>query len=265
MAYETTALARARKLLTGALLAALALAGLAWSRKGALPERASIDPRLLQDPIQGETEREPFSFSYLGKTYDVQPVASYELWGLVVALNDPLSFTDITHDASSVDTKDFGVIWGKNLQRDDYQRVRFTHGDYTLYWQYPAGVTFHSDSVANNHLVTQDAGLRERIAQVRTGDQVHLRGMLVNYRNARHPDAWRTTSRTRTDVEANACEVVFLEELNILRRATPVWYALYQVGRLAALGALVGLGVVLWRRARPGTTPPPSGPSFLVR
>lgn len=226
--------------LTVALLVclALALAGRTTRRRLIGPER--IDPALLQEPIQGETAREEFSLSYRGETYAVRPVASYELWGLVVSHNDPTALYDIYHDRNSVDTRDLGVIWGDNLRTDDYQRVRFRSVSFMLQWRYPRGVSFDAFSAGNNHLITDSDEVRRQIARVRVNDQVHLRGLLVDYAAASHPDWWRSTSRTRNDDGANACEVVFVEELTILRRGRVVEHAAWDVGKWVVLALLVG-------------------------
>lgn len=251
---------RLQRGLTIAAAAALLVTVLANARKGSFVSHRDVDPRLLEEPRQAETTREPFSFEYMGETYDVRPVAEYEIAGLVVSLNDPTSWWDVYHDETSVDTKDLGLIWGPNLRSDDFHRVEFWNVSWTVNWRYPAGVRFHDAAISNNHLVTPHQHVRDAIARVRVGDQVVLRGLLVDYAPRSRPGAWRQTSTTRTDTGNGACEVVCVEELKVLRRGTPVAYVLYSLGKLALGLALLGkVAVFLYDASR---TRPPPRPSF---
>lgn len=256
--------ARLQKALTIAAAAALVVTGLAYARKGSFVSHRDVDPRLLEEPKQTEPTRAPFSFTYMGETYDVRPVADYELAGLVVSHNDPTAWWDVYHDAASVDTKDLGLIWGPNLRSDDFHRVTFWSVSWTVNCRWPAGVSFHPEALSNNHLVTPHQRVRDAIARVRIGDQVRLRGQLVNYAPRSHPDRWRNTSTTRADTGNGACEVVCVDDLQVVRRGTPIAYALYSLGKLALALALLGkVGVFLYessRTARRPVAPPPWAP-----
>ena len=201
---------------------ALAIAALvwtgAWHQTRQLPELGEILPELLQEPAQRAVSAPAFAFEYRGAAYDVKPVASYELYGLVVTHNDTTGLGDLTHDENSVDTKDLCLIWGPNLERDDYRRITF---ESTATWCHVSwrsdDIQFDGQAIANNHLVTDDDALREALDRVHVGDQVRFSGMLVNYRDQRYPEFWRNSSTTRTDTGGGACEVVYFDELEVLR------------------------------------------------
>ncbi|MBI4618284.1 MAG: hypothetical protein HY720_32090 [Planctomycetes bacterium] len=231
--------------LTVALAAVVILGVIAVFRKGTLPAVDEIDPGLLAEPVQRPTTRETFSFEYRGVTYDVEPVAEYEIQGLVVAHNDTSSIGDVYHDSSSVDTKDVGMIWGDNLRTDDFRKCEYRSGSWTCYVEWPAGVKFHLDSMSNTHIVTGDDEVRGEVGRIRVGDQVRLTGLLVNYRDGRRPDSWRRSSTVRQDTGNGACEVMFLEEIEFLDRGTPVWYLVYELAWWLAPAILVAKGV-LW-------------------
>ncbi len=221
---------RIRRWVGRGLWLALPLVLLGWWGKGSLPTPPEVLPELLAEPRQTESGQAEFSFVYRGNTCRVRPVASYELSGVVVSHNDVESIADIYHDSTSVDTKDLCVVWGENLTRDDYRRVSYRSGSFTCWFQYPAGVRFVHRGLGNNHLITDRPALRETIARVRIGDQIRLAGMLVDYQMDDWEDFWRRTSTTRDDGGGGACEVVFVEDLEILRRATPVAYAAWRWG-----------------------------------
>ena len=228
------------------LLAAIVLIGISWYFKGRLVGPAEINEDLLQIPVQTPTSSEPFDFEYKGKVCRVEPVAEWEQWGLVVSHNDIESIADIYHDSTSVDTKDLCVIWGANLQGSDYQRVDFKSGPWTCYFSYPGGVQFHHNALGNNHLITDDPAVRRALGGVRVGDQVRLAGLLVNYQMDDWQSFWRQTSTSRED---NDCEVVFLQDIDVLRRGTPGWYTAYRLGWIAILVLPMLYVFLMWLEA----------------
>jgi hypothetical protein len=147
-------------------------------------------------------------------------VADYELWGLVVSHNEITSVADIYHDRSSVDTKDLCVVWGENLSRDDYRAVEFESGPFTCYFRFAEGVPFDTTGASNNHLITDRPEVRRAIAQVRIGDQVHLRGLLVDYQM----DDWEDFWRHEPVREDSGCEVIYTERWKCCC-GTPGWYS----------------------------------------
>ena len=190
-----------------------------------MPPR-EVRPELLQLPLQTATDRPPFSFAYKGKQCRVKPVAAYELWGLVVSHNDIKSVADIYHDASSVDTKDLCVLWGENLRHTDYLQAKYKSGPFTCYVSWSEVLpNLFMDGLGNNHMLTDSPEVRRAIGTVKVGDQIHFRGLLVNYQMEDWETFWRNTSTVRDDA---GCEVVYVESLEVLQRGTPVWYFLWR-------------------------------------
>ena len=226
-----------RRLIAPAFVAAAGLLALSWWAGKRLPEPPSLLQDLRREPEQGPTDRAPFEFAYKGKRCFVRPVASYELWGLVVSRNDIQSVSDIYHDATSVDTRDLCVVWGRNVESSDYLDAEFWSGPFTCYLRTAEGVRLDLTAVGNNHLITDRPELRRALSRVELGDQVRLSGLLVDYQMEDWGDFWRRTSTVRND---SGCEVLFLEQLDVLRRNRPLWHA---AGRLAkALLLLLPLG-----------------------
>jgi hypothetical protein len=87
--------------------------------------------------------------------------------------------------------------------------------------------------------------VRERISGLRVGDQVRVRGMLVNYRPVGEP-YWRKSSTVRTDNAAGACEVVVVEQLDVLQAGNAGWYSMYALSRWAITALIVSKLVLLF-------------------
>jgi len=239
---------RLRRWIFRALLVAAALFALARWRERQLPAPAAARSELAQSPIQGPTDRVPFDFVYKGKRCFVRPVARYELWGLVVSHNDIHSISDIYHDATSVDTRDLCVVWGRNVASGAYERAEFWSGPWTCYFRTPAAVDFDRTGISNNHLITDRPEVRARLAHVHVGDEVHFSGLLVDYRMDDWGDFWRRTSTVRTDT---GCEVVFAERLEVLARNAAGWHALESLAKtLLVLLPLAWIGVFVLEARR---------------
>ncbi|CAM2064618.1 hypothetical protein SCOR_04555 [Sulfidibacter corallicola] len=236
-------------------IGAVALTGVAYVLKGSLGEPSQMQRELLQEPVQNPTDREEFMFHFAGTDYAVIPLADYEMWGLVVTHNNTQGIADIYHDASSVDTKDICVVWGDNITTGGYQHAEFWSGPWTCYWRSSIGVEISPLEISNNHLLTADPQVRERIADVRVGDQVYVRGMLVGYHPVHYPNYVRNSSLTREDTGNGACEVLFVEDIEILQAGTPFWYFGFRFGLglcvLFPIAMLLTMSLQVRARPRP--------------
>ena len=255
-----------RRLLQRLFVFACALTALAWWQRGDLPTVDELRQEMFRVPVQTETDARPFDFTYKGKRVEVEPVADYEMWGLVVSHNNIKSIADIYHDSSSVDTKDLCVVWGDSLRNASYLQVDFWSGPWTCYFRYPQGTPFEGMDLGNNHLITGDAALRKKLSSVRIGDQVRVKGRLVNYRMEDWREFWRRSSTVRHDAGNGACEVIYFDDLEVLEAGTPLWYLLYRLG----MGLLVAVPLLfvhsLWldaKRSEAAHAPDPVVPDEL--
>jgi len=211
-----------------------------------LPESRAVLEGLLQDPVQTDTDLpEPFEVTRKGVTYAVRPLFGYELWGLVVSYHHSASFVDISHKQWNdyLNTKDVCVVWGRNVETGVYRRMTFRNRDFTCYYRYPdreTGELFTESCLSNNHLLPGDPAVAEAVLRARKGDQVHFKGWLVSYGVKGAPYA-RGSSTVRTDRGNGACEVVYVTEFEILRRANAAWRAVSKLSLLLGVFSLAAL------------------------
>jgi hypothetical protein len=212
------------------------------------PERSDIHPSVLQPPFQTDTDLKPFVFQYFGEKYLIEPVQEYEISGLVVSHNNVSSITDAYHTSRSVDFRDLCVVWGQNAKKDLLEQMEFWSAPWTCWTRAKtpnAAGRFFPDELSNNHLLARKNEVRERIKSARIGDQVRLRGYLINYRVQGSPDYFRKSSLVRDDTGNGACETIFVEEAEILKTTNSGWRALYTTSRTLSILLLVVLPI-LW-------------------
>lgn len=206
-----------------------------------LPELSDISPEILSDPIQKPTEREAFSFDYRGKKYSIVPRATYDIRALVVSKNNISSLFDSYHDSDSVDTRDLCVMWGDNVRNTIFREISVSSGSWTCFVEWKnadEGARFHHDQLSNNHLITNDEVLRDQIDAVHIGDQIRIRGLLVDYSD--NEGFFRKTSMTRTDQGNHACEVLFVDSIETIALADRRFFFFSRV--LSALAIFSFLG-----------------------
>lgn len=197
-----------------------------------LPDKTKIVTDLLQQPIQTSTTRLDFSFPYRGANYHVKPMADYELWGLVVTQNNISAWYNYYHDENTVNLKDVCVVWGKNIDGGSYndKNINYSSGEWTCYvnWNGHFQKTFYSNNLSNNHLLTADKDIQKLIKNINVGDQIYLKGSLVDYAEA--GESWyRMTSISRDDENKDsrsggACEIFYVDELKILQKNQVFWH-----------------------------------------
>ena len=224
-------------LLLGALLTAYG-----YRHKGALSDLSLSPSQLSDDPTQLDIDEDPFPLRYHGTTYTLEPLADYEFAGLVVSRNDISAFDDIYHTSDSVDVVDVCVVWGENIKPSLLSQFNFWSEPWSCNYQTDsrtAAQQFTSHQLSNNHLLPATEGIAAQLASIRIGDQVRIRGKLVDYYPDGNEDRRRQSSTTRTDTGNGACEVVYVEGVNILSRGTPLAYQLWNFGISVLLVAVL--------------------------
>ena len=91
--------------------------------------------------------------------------------------------------------------------------------------------------MSNNHLITDDDYIRNRIEEVGIGDQVRLKGWLSSYKNNQGGE--RGTSITREDQGNGACETIYVKEFDILDEYNNAWRKLMYFSLALFLFSLV--------------------------
>lgn len=219
----------------------LIIYGMAYFQTDALPDSSEIDEHLYQEPKQDNTDLEPFTRTYHDKQYMIRPQFDYELYGLVVSHKDlDEKWFNIYYDNDPYNIKDICVIWGDNLKNNDFHKVSFWNQTWTCWFQHDYDVHFNHHELSNNHILPDTEEVADLLKYTKPGDQIHLKGQLVNYSLIGEGGGERRSSTSRYDKGNGACEVVFVSELTILHPANQFWRVIK-----ALSGVLLALSVSL--------------------
>jgi len=228
------------RFLNYAVLLLIAICILSCSKKNQLPNSAAVLKDLNANPYQESISQRNYVFDYLGTEYVIHPVAEYEIAGMVVTHNDIGALSDIYHTSSSVDIRDLCLIWGSNLDSDEFHKVTFWSEPWSCQFQYgPEVHDFNHSELSNTHLLANSDGVRKAIGKINIGDQVLLRGKLINYAPACCSEQLRISSLIRTDTGNGACEVMMVESAEILKAANTGWHQIFHLSKLTLYAALM--------------------------
>ena len=213
-----------------------------WFVRGSLPNPSVIVNALRSAPLQRETALKPFDFEYAKSSYVIEPLAEYDISGLIVTHNDPGGWGDIYHDDSSVDFRDLCLIWGSNLNSVIFENFEFWSEPWTCNartYSDAAVQAFDLSALGNNHLLSADQEVQQTINSARIGDQIHLKGLLIDYYPPGMKEYGRRSSLTRDDTGNGACEVMYVQSAEILKRAPELGYAMFTWGKRMFFGSLL--------------------------
>jgi hypothetical protein len=211
-----------------------------------LPDRARIDRTLEEtEPIQEPSERPSFTTTIKGYTYTLTPRATYDITGLVVSQHRGDALFNLYHQADPGNIRDVCVVWGEAITNGSYRKVTFTSGEFTCSFSWSTAITppFRPEKASNNHLIPADAAVARQIGRIHVGDQIRMRGLLVDYRvTSGGRDVFtRRTSLTRNDTGNGACEILYVTGLTVV---APGDHLRADAGRYAWYASLVLLAAL---------------------
>lgn len=242
-----------RRAVRALLLASTLVAALAWWNADRLPPPGRLHAQVLRDPVQMPVDLPPARIRVEGVEYAIRPRYSYDIAGVIVSLHHSDAWWDYAHAqwGDHINVMDVCLAWGDNTARGTYQEIHFSNSQWECRFETHSSAAwqaFRLDQVSNNHLLTGDPALARALAGLQVGDQVRLRGQLVDYTIYRDGVAGgtRVSSDTRTDTGPGACEVVYVDSVETLDTYGRPWRRL-RLGALAVLAA----GIVWWLRLPP--------------
>lgn len=218
----------------------------------------SPDPLTFREPVQTPpAAAEPIAFIKQGYAYNLTPVAEYDIAGLIVSRMDYRTFSIQQSDATF--PMDLCLIWGDNVKNGVYKEpgLSFRQDFRFCLYTWSGESKLNTTQVSNNHLLINDPEIEKRLKKLHRGDQVRVTGKLVDVsataagelKEHDAPAFTMQTSENRTDSGGGACEIIYVEGLEILKRGHPIanfahdasYYGLLLLAAYVAIRILVFL------------------------
>ena len=206
-----------------------------------LPDSAEILPELQTEPVQTRIAKDPFSVQVDEFTYLVKPLYEYALYGLVVSKHHSDSIFDYHHKRWNdyLNMADLCVVWGSNTNANLHKKLAFENTTWTCWVRWNDRLTaanFRGTQLSNNHLLSEDDYIVDKIKSAEVGDQIYLSGYLAEYYQGTFS---RGTSTVRDDTGNGACETIYVEQFDILQTANRGWRLLAFLSWFFAAGCFL--------------------------
>lgn len=147
--------------------------------------------------------------------YTVTELASFRIKAKVLGRKDYRFGRE-----SELSPVDLALGWGRMSDESVLEQIRISQSGRFYRWRvesFPIPQREIETHSANMHLIPANAEVRRELEDVRQGEIVKIFGSLVNVKSA--DDGWRwTSSLTREDTGAGACELVLVESLAVVSR-----------------------------------------------
>ncbi len=215
----------------------------AYFKKDGFPDKSDILDDIYTSPLQTKVHMDAFDIEVEDMVYTIQPLYNYELFGMIVSQHYCGTWWDVYHHdlwKDFINIKDLCVVWGENIETEVYKDMEFSSNSWTCNYRWPnAGVKsrFCKTCLSNNHILSESKGINNKLMDTEIGDQIYLKGYLAKYSHSNNAFT-RGTSTTRTDTGNGACETIYIEDYEILKRASPLWRTLYKLSKYAVLFSL---------------------------
>jgi hypothetical protein len=162
------------------------------------------------EPVQVDLQ-DAVPFDIDGGHYHLRPLAEFHVTARV------LSREDYNWDRlAAVVPTDLALGWGRMSDSAILKDIDISQGERFYYWythHFPIPRREIETHSANMHLIPADSSVRKAIARVREGQVIHFDGKLVELKSE---NGWSMrSSLTREDTGAGACELVWVEQLDL--------------------------------------------------
>ncbi len=120
---------------------------------------------------------------------------------------------------SQLSPVDLALAWGPMNDTRVLNAISFSQSGRFYRWRYEGQPPIPHREIelnsANMHMIPSSDDIARRLKAVKSGDIVHIRGYLVQ---AVSSDGWTwRSSMTREDTGAGACELIFVQDLDVQR------------------------------------------------
>jgi len=169
-----------------------------------------------ESPIQNSTDADVFFYNDI----EVKPQASFEIEAKVLARKN------YSYDAESIASPvDLALGWGRMSDESILETIDISQRNRFFYWRtdkFPIPRKEIEQHSANMHLIPANDEIEQQINQVKPGELVKFNGFLVNLERG---NGWRwKSSLTRNDTGGGACELVWVEEFEIIHQSDVEFY-----------------------------------------
>jgi len=188
---------------------------------------------VLREPAQTAVKKgAPVTLEKGGTEYVLEPLFDYDISAAVIGTSG-----NYLSGIREIIPFDVGLMWGGTVGSGEFRKIRCSVLVNHLYIKWYGDAKINPYDLANTHIIPGSPKVLAALKTLVPGDQVRLRGQLVNVRaypagesGVGSPKQELLSSTTRKDQGDGACEILYvpsLEDVKVLRRADRFYPSLF--------------------------------------
>jgi len=150
---------------------------------------------------------------FMHKDYLIEPLATFDAQARVLSKKRYRMGRE-----SDLSPMDLALGWGAMSDENVLKHFSISQSSRWYWWRYKTLPITKKEviySSANMHMVPADDLVKRQLMRIQEGHIVHIKGYLIE---ARAEDGWRwRSSLSRTDSGDHACELVWVEDIEIIQ------------------------------------------------
>jgi hypothetical protein len=189
------------------VLLLIAIAIFIWPEKSTVSYGPGV--RAPNTPVQHRIRN---SQKFLYKNYQITPLATFEVEARVLSVKRYRSGRE-----SELSPIDLALGWGRMSDDKVLKDTKIRQSNRFAHWrvkEFPIPRREIEESSSNMHIIPATQHITQQLKDIRKGHVVRFNGYLVRV-DARENWHWQS-SLTRKDTGNGACELVWVEELDII-------------------------------------------------
>ncbi|NOT14355.1 MAG: hypothetical protein HOP21_02020 [Methylotenera sp.] len=175
-----------------------------YSHRAVMHGAGEIAP---QEPLQTNTNVSDIQL----KGFTLTPLANYAVQARVLSREDYAFGTE-----AELSPTDLALGWGPMSDEAILSQIDISQGNRFFFWRvekFPIAQRNIETHAANTHIIPANRLVENQLEDVRAGQLVRLKGLLVEVKRA---DGWHwRSSLSREDTGAGACEILYVTELSV--------------------------------------------------
>jgi hypothetical protein len=197
-----------KNILRGTVFVLMAAALIGWWFTGSA---VSHGPGIIapDEPVQTSISN---ASMFMHNDYFITPLATFEVKARVLSRKNYSWGRE-----SDLSPIDFTLGWGRMSDESVLEHIQIRQATRFYFWkvrQFPIPRLEIETHSANMHMIPANRQIERAMKKARQGDLVTFKGKLVR---AEAPDGWKwVSSLNRNDTGNGACELVFVEDFEII-------------------------------------------------
>lgn len=186
------------------------------ARPRVYPPGVLVSDEPVQTELPAPRSPEELAAPLFKGEWTLRPLARFSVTARVLSVRDYRVGSD---EMAEICPRDLAVGWGPLSDQAVLDRMRISQAGRFFFFEYQHPPPLPKEQIichaTNLHPIAANDEVARRLARVRAGDLIRLRGPLVECARAGLPRPLRSSLR-RDDTGPGACEIVWVEEFETL-------------------------------------------------